>query len=99
MLQGKGMYLWRIHRAEGGDPNAIADAAQKAGLTHVLIKVAAGARTYNTYKVKDGREMYNYQSGEDHVPALVAALRAKGIQPWGWQYIYGEYPVREGLLA
>jgi hypothetical protein len=99
MLQGKGMYLWRIHRAEGGDPNAIADAAHKAGLTHVLIKVADGRGTYNTYKVQDGREMYNYQSGEDHVPALVAALRAKGIQPWGWQYIYGEYPVREARMA
>ena len=99
MLQGKGMYLWRIHRVEGGNPVAIAGAAQQAGLTHVLIKIADGRGTYNTYKVQDGREMYNYQGGEDHVPALVAALRAKGIQPWGWQYIYGEYPVQEARMA
>ncbi len=99
MLQGKGMYLWRIHRVEGGNPAAIAEAAHQAGLSHVLIKIADGRGTYNTYKVEDGREMYNYQGGEDHVPALVAALRAKGIQPWGWQYIYGEYPVQEARMA
>src|SRR3989304_7611421 len=99
MLQGKVMYLWRIHRADGGDPNAIADAAQKAWLSHVLIKIADGRGTYNTYKVVNGREFYNSQSGVDHVPALVAALRARGIQPWGWQYIYGEYPVQEARMA
>jgi hypothetical protein len=99
MLQGKGMYLWRIHRVEGGNPAAIADAAQKAGLTHVLIKIADGRGTYNTYKVENGKEYYNSQGGEDHVPALVAALRAKGIQPWGWQYIYGEYPSLEARIA
>jgi hypothetical protein len=99
MLQGKGMYLWRIHRVEGGDPNAIAEAAHQAGLSHVLVKIADGRGTYNTYKVEDGREMYQYQGGEDHVPAVVAALRAKGIQPWGWQYIYGTDPVKEARIA
>lgn len=99
MLQGKGMYLWRIHRVEGGNPAAIAEVAQKAGLSHVLVKIADGRGTYNTYKVQDGRELYNYQGGEDHVAGVVAALRAKGIQPWGWQYIYGQYPIQEARMA
>ena len=99
ILQGKGMYLWRIKNVEGGDPNAIADLAKRAGLTHVLVKVADGRGTYNTYKVEDGREMFNHQQGVDHVPAVVAALRARGIQAWGWQYIYGESPLLEARMA
>ncbi|MEX1248560.1 MAG: nuclear transport factor 2 family protein [Anaerolineales bacterium] len=99
MLQGKGMYLWRIKNVEGGDPAAIAEAAVQAGLTHVLVKVADGRGTYNTYKVANGREYFNAQDGVDHVPAVVAALRARGISPWGWQYIYGANPVAEARMA
>lgn len=76
-LNGKGIYLWQIGRVEGGDPAAIANMAAAANLTHVLIKVA------------DGKYGYGFSSGKDLVPAVVAALRAKGIQPWGWQYVYG----------
>lgn len=99
LLQGKGMYLWRIHRVEGGNPNAIAEMAKQAGLTHVLIKVADGRGTYNTFKIVNGQEYYNAQDGVDHVPAVVTALRARGIQAWGWQYIYGHDPVLEARVA
>lgn len=86
-LQGKGFYIWKVKTAHGGDPSAIAEAAVKAGLSHVLIKVADGI--YN----------YNITGGVDMVPPLVAALRAKGIQSWGWQYIYGSNPVFEARRA
>ncbi len=76
-LNGKGIYLWQIQRVAGGDPAAIANMAAAANLTHVLIKVA------------DGRYGYGFSAGKDLVPGVVAALRAKGIQPWGWQYVYG----------
>jgi hypothetical protein len=99
ILQGKGMYLWIIRRVEGGDPNAIAEAAKQAGLSHVLIKVADGRGTYNTFKMQDGKEYHNAQDGVDFVPAMVAALRARGIQPWGWQYIYGRDAVAEARMA
>jgi hypothetical protein len=99
ILQGKGMYLWRINNVEGGDPTAIAEAARLAGLTHVLVKVADGRGTYNTYKVENGRELFNAQDGVDQVPAVIAALRARGIQAWGWQYIYGHYPSIEARMA
>lgn len=89
MLEGKGMYLWIISRVEGGDPNAIADLAKEAGMSHVLIKVADGSRAYNIDK----------ETHIDNVPPLVAALRQRGIQPWGWQYIYGHNALTEARIA
>lgn len=86
-LKGKGYYLWQIQRAFEGNPGKIADAAQQAGLSHVLIKVADGV--YN----------YNISNGVDMVPGLVAALRSRGISPWGWQYIYGVNAVNEAKRA
>src|SRR3990172_6683730 len=76
-LNGKGTYLWQIKRVAGGDPAAIASMAVAAQLTHVLIKVA------------DGKYGYGFSGGTDLVPGVVAALKAKGIQAWGWQYVYG----------
>ncbi|MCL5429309.1 MAG: hypothetical protein M1347_05860 [Chloroflexi bacterium] len=76
-LNGKGIYLWQIQRVASGDPAAIANMAAAANLTHVLIKVA------------DGKYGYGFSNGTDLVPGVVAALRAKGIQAWGWQYVYG----------
>lgn len=83
VLQGKGFYLWQISRVEKGNPDAIANLAKQAGLSHVLIKVA------------DGRYDYNVKDSVDAVPPLVTALRARGIQAWGWHYIYGHYPTIE----
>lgn len=86
-LKGKGFYLWKIQRAFEGNPGKIADAAQSAGLSHVLIKVA------------DGVYDYNIANGVDMVPGLVAALRSRGISPWGWQYIYGVNAANEAKRA
>ena len=86
-LTGKGIYLWQILRVGEGDPAVIANKAANAKLTHVVIKVA------------DGKYGYGFYNGKDLVPAVVAALRAKGIQPWGWQYIYGKDPLVEARKA
>lgn len=86
-IQGKGIFLWQVKRVGGGDANAIAQQAKTARLTHVLIKVA------------DGRYSYNITNGVDLVPALVTALRARGIKAWGWQYIYGSDPSAEASKA
>jgi hypothetical protein len=85
--KGRGIYLWQIIRVAEGDPARIANMAAKANLTHVLIKVA------------DGKLPYNYYGGVDRVPAVVSELRTRGIQPWGWQYIYGSDPVAEAKMA
>lgn len=88
ILNGKGMYLWIISRVEGGDPERIAQVAQDAGLTHVLIKVADRHFAYNM----------DSKTGKDNVPGVVDALRARGISPWGWQYIYGTNPAAEAAV-
>ncbi|MEX1248854.1 MAG: nuclear transport factor 2 family protein [Anaerolineales bacterium] len=86
-IQGKGVFLWQVKRVAGGDANAIAEQAKAANLTHILIKVA------------DGRYSYNITNGVDMVPALVTALRARGIAAWGWQYVYGSDPPAEAKKA
>jgi hypothetical protein len=88
-LQGKGFFIWQIRNCEGGNVSAIANTAATAGFTHVLIKIADGASSYNI----------NQTTGADLVPPLVAALRAKGISPWGWHYVYGDDPSGEATKA
>ncbi len=88
-LQGKGFMIWQISRCEGGNAAQIASVAKAAGLTHVLIKIADGPHTYNV----------NQQTKIDLVPPVASALRAQGIQVWGWHYVYGYNPVGEAQIA
>ena len=87
-LQGKGFFIWKIPNCEGGNAATIASQAAAANLTHVLIKIADGNAKYNVNS-----------SGTDLVPSVVSALRAKGIQTWGWQYVYGSSPSSEGRMG
>lgn len=87
-LQGKGWFIWQVARCAGGAPDAIAQSAADAGLTHVLIKIAE--RTYGFGFDKNGRDL---------VPPIAEVLRARGIQVWGWHYIYGDNPAGEARIA
>jgi len=87
-LKGKGFFIWKIRECENGDLQAIANTAARAGLGHVLIKIADGTYSYNIDP-----------SGVDLVPALVQKLSAQGIEAWGWQYIYGADPIGEANKA
>lgn len=88
-FKGKGFFTWRLGSTEGGDPKRIAVEAQRAGLSHVLLKIA------------DGPEVYRgeFRQPTDYVTPTVEALRAKGIQIWGWHYVYGFNPVAEANVA
>ncbi|GAB4523470.1 MAG: hypothetical protein Fur0018_06310 [Anaerolineales bacterium] len=88
-ITGKGYYIWKIAQCEGGNVQAIAQTARQAGLTYVLIKVANGVSTYN----------FDWQHKIDMVPPLVQALKAQGLQAWGWQYVYGNDPLQEADMA
>lgn len=88
-LKGKGFYLWKIPNCENGNPGAIARVAYAAGLTHVLIKIANGIYRSN----------YDYDRKVDFVPEVAAALKARGIQVWGWHYVYGNDPAGEARMA
>jgi hypothetical protein len=88
LLVGKGYYIWQIGRTEGGNVQVIADMARSANLGHLLIKIADGTSSFNITS-----------SGTDLVPPLVSALQGRGIEVWGWQYIYGTKPVEEAQKA
>ena len=87
-LQGKGFYIWKVRECENGDSQAIANVAAQAGLTHVMIKLADGTYSYNLDP-----------TGADLVPPLVGALHNRGIQAWGWHYLYGDDPIGEANKA
>jgi len=82
MITGKGMFIWKLYRCENGDPQAIANVAAQAGLSHVLVKIADNSGIYN----------YDWDNHRDLVPPVVSALKARGIEVWGWHYVYGKDP-------
>lgn len=88
-LLGKGMYVWKVPDCEGGNAEAIARAASEAGLSHVMVKIADGTNTYN----------YDKDRRVDRALPVIQALRQKGIQAWGWQYVYGDNPLGEARIA
>lgn len=88
-LKGKGFYLWKIPECENGDANAIASLAVAAGLTHVLIKIANGIYSSN----------YDFDRKIDLVPPVRQALKARGVQLYGWHYVYGNDPAGEARIA
>jgi hypothetical protein len=83
----RAFWIWNIPNCEGGNPQAIADAAVRAGLTDVFVKVADGAAKFGVYEKVD------------KVPPVVAALKAAGLRVWGWQYVYGNDPAGEAKVA
>jgi hypothetical protein len=88
-LAGKGMMVWQLPRCEDGSPEKIAEAAHQAGLTHVIIKIANGMLAYNVDR----------NNNQDLLPPVILALKSKGIDVWGWHYIYGHNVVGEARIA
>lgn len=86
--KGLGMYIWQVAACEGGNPDAIAANAVIAGLGHLLIKVC------------DAHYAWNYDKyNNDLVKPLIPVLKAAGIEPWGWGYVYGNNPPAEADVA
>ena len=88
-ITGKGFFIWKIKKCENGDVHKIAQLANQSRFSHVIIKVANGIWKYN----------YDWENHEDWCPTLVEALHKRGIEPWGWHYVFGEDPVREARVA
>lgn len=87
-LKGKGMMIWKIPDCEGGKASEIAKVAASCGYSHVLIKIANETRPYNTDSL-----------GNDLIFPVADALRARGIEVWGWHYVYGYNPIGEAQIA
>jgi len=88
-LTGKGYYIWNVKNCEQGDPERITAQARASKLTHVLIKIADGAFPYNV----------NLENGYDYARGAIKKLQSQNISVWGWQYIYGNYPIQEAEIA
>jgi len=98
MLTGKGMYIWKIKNAAGGDGEAASIAALNAGFTHVMIKVLDGPWAYNQRPVYDEwGDLIGYE--DDILKPFMQPFQDKGIQVWGWQYVYHLHPVQEAEAA
>lgn len=89
MLTGKGMFIWIIRNCHNGSVNEILKIADRANYSHVLIKIANGIYSYN----------YDWERKIDLVPPLIQALKSKGIQAWGWHYLFGDQPGQEAQKA
>lgn len=81
---GNGYFLWILDRITGGDPVAMADRAVRYGLKWVAIKIANGYATFGSQSLNR---------------AVTDAFHSRGIQVWGWHYVYGAYPEIEGNIA
>jgi hypothetical protein len=108
MLKGQGYCIWQIRQCEGGNLEQIADQAAASGFSHVLIKVADGPVLYNVAppgsiqlpaRLQALTGIRGVTSGIDLVPPLVHLLLERGVQPWLWQYVYGENPMGEADAA
>jgi len=81
--KGKGWFIWNVSACENGDPAAIAAVARAAGISHVLIKIADGLIPWNG----------------NLVAPVARALRAIGVQVFGWHYVYSFSPIGEAAIA
>ena len=87
--KGKGFYIWKISACEQGNAAKIAYEAHRAGLSHVLIKIANGIYDYN----------YDSVAKKDLVAPLGEELSKYGISTWGWHYVFGDLPKDEAAAA
>jgi hypothetical protein len=87
-LQGKGFFTFNLPDCEGGDPSSILAAAQAAGLSHIIVRIADGAKVAGIDA-----------SGVDFTAPVVQALHQAGMAVWGWQYVYGDNPSAEATIA
>ncbi len=82
-LEGKGLFIWKLHRVCGGNVQTMVDRAKEAGLTHVIVKIADGASAYNV----------------DLLNPATEAFKAAGIQVWGWAWLWMREPIQEAEIA
>ena len=83
LLEGKGIYIWKLHRIANGNVQVMVDKAREAGLTHVIIKIADGANAYNV----------------DLARPATDAFKAAGILVWGWAWLWLREPFEEAEIA
>lgn len=83
MISGKGCYIWQLDDDLVVLPKFLATVAKEHNFSHLIIKVADGATSYNSATAKE----------------VVDACHAVGVQVFGFQYVYGHQPLYEAIMA
>ncbi len=95
---GKGIFVWQIKNARGGDPTKIVTWLKELGMSWVAVKVTDGAGNFNLRPTQIvGGKVVRW--ADDILQPLVSALKAAGIAVWGWGYVYGYDPAGEAAKA
>lgn len=86
-MNGKSIWLWRAKYLLGTfDAEKIADRAVYLGFDAVYVKICDGPWTFK-------------EDGVDYAAQVIPALQRRGIEVWGWGYIYGYQPEAEARIA
>ncbi len=75
--QGKGMYMWHLAQADGGDAVAAATRAVDANLKWVFMKAWDG--------------VYEYSLNKSYLFDFLEAFTNRGIEVYLWGYLYGTW--------
>lgn len=91
MFSGKGVYTWKIK--DSGGPDGVVNVSSRLKLAYNMIKIADGSNSFNLRQNALGLWV------DDIVDPTVNGLRAIGIEPIGWQYVYLYNPINEARKA
>jgi hypothetical protein len=89
----KSIFAWNIPAISGGDPDAIADLMDEAGIETLIVKAANGV-----YKFIPNPAAFPGW-GENLKPELVETLHKRGKAVIGWGFNYGDNPAGEATVA
>ena len=81
---GKGMWLYQLSMAEGGDAVKVVNKAKAAGLTHVYLRLGSSKGGF-------------YDQAE--LDKLLPVAHAAGIKVVGWDFVYLDDPAADAARA
>jgi hypothetical protein len=81
---GKGMWLYQLSMAEGGDPVKVVNKAKATGLTHVYLRLGSSKSGF-------------YDQAE--LDKLLPVAHAAGIKVVGWDFVYLTDPADDAARA
>ena len=84
-VQAKGMWIWKLWTAQGGNLSAVIDSLKAIGATWVVAKMGDADSYYNS----SGRSLFAWATGYGGMDSVVAVFHRNGIRFLGYQYVYG----------
>jgi hypothetical protein len=92
-IQAKGMWIWKLWSAAGGNLTAVIEKLKSVGATWVVAKMGDSDSYYNS----TGRSLYSWASTYGGMDSVVSSFHRNGIKILGYQYVYGAAQYGLGL--